>query len=522
MFKVVLVDDEVYARQGLRQFTDWAKYGFTIVAEASNGEEALDVIEATNPDLVVTDIRMPVLDGLELIQAVKERKLAEPSFIIVSGYNDFKYAQQAVRFGVKDFILKPIDEQELEKTLQLVSETLQRDQEDEKDRERTANQASFERFLAAGPQAQPTPELIAMLGLPNEEEFCYFDVELNDLSGTAEAIEGQWRSVLTEAVEEIVRRSVVPLYERQRGVYGFVVGRSAWRRGDDSWRSFAESLQRRLRDSLGAKVVAYAGKPVAEPALLQESFRTAGEALTHKYATAGEGPVLYEEIEDQPVKYMELDEGLYTRLIEAVDEHDLAGAQAAADDMFSRFQTERYAAEAVNASITRCVIGVVRIIQSLEGKEQELEALEPVLTWSQAPTSLEGLKALFDAFLREAVPMIVELRKNSVKGSIQKVRQYIETHYHQNISLKSIAAIFYMNPVYLGQLFKKTYGSYFNEFLLQIRIHEAKRLLRQTELRIYEIADKVGFNNSDYFVTQFEKVEGKTPSEYRNALYAKK
>lgn len=519
MFKVVLVDDEVYARQGLRQFTDWARHGFTIVAEASNGEEALDVIEATAPDLVVTDIRMPVLDGLELIQAVKQRRLAEPSYIIVSGYNDFKYAQQAVRFGVKDFILKPIEEEELDKTLQLVSQSLKRDQANVRDRERTASRAAFERFLTGGAGARPTAELLHTLGLADEEAYCFFDVELNDWP---DAPEGRWRASVEEAVEEAVRGRDALVHERQRGVYSFVVGGTARRRDETTWRTFAASLQRRLRESLGAKAIVYGGKPATSPEALYESFRTSGESLAHKYAVEGDGPILYEDIENRSLTYMDLDESLYGRLIEAVDEQDAAAALAAAEDMFARFRTDRYAVEAVNASITRCTIGVVRIIQSLEGNERELATLEPILTWSQAPASYERLKAMFAAYLEESVPLIAELRKKSVKGNIQKIKQYIETHYHQNISLKSIASIFYMNPVYLGQLFKRTYGLYFNEFLLQIRMQEAKRLLRQTELRIYEIADRVGFNNSDYFVTQFEKVERKTPSEYRNALYAKK
>ena len=121
-------------------------------------------------------------------------------------------------------------------------------------------------------------------------------------------------------------------------------------------------------------------------------------------------------------------------------------------------------------------------------------------------------------FAEESGRYIANLRKRQQGGDIPKIRSYIEANYQENISLKSIAAVFYINPVYLGQVFKKAYGMYFNDFLQQLRVNEAKRLLRQTDLRIYEVAERVGFGNSDYFVTRFEKIEGVTPSEYRNSL----
>src|SRR5690606_25453685 len=112
LHSVVLVDDEVYTRKGLIKLIDWESCGFRITGEADNGEDALELIRTTNPDLVITDIRMPVLDGLGLIQQLIEEDEEPPVFVIISGYDDFSYAQQAVRYGVHDFILKPIDEVE--------------------------------------------------------------------------------------------------------------------------------------------------------------------------------------------------------------------------------------------------------------------------------------------------------------------------------------------------------------------------------------------------------------------------
>src|SRR4051812_13705756 len=110
MYKVLLVDDEVFVRKGLLNLIDWESFRFKICGEAENGQEALDKIDHILPDVIITDIRMPKLDGLGLIHAVMTKRDYKPFFIIISGFHDFKYAQQALRYGVHDYILKPIDD----------------------------------------------------------------------------------------------------------------------------------------------------------------------------------------------------------------------------------------------------------------------------------------------------------------------------------------------------------------------------------------------------------------------------
>ncbi|MBO9598418.1 MAG: response regulator, partial [Cohnella sp.] len=113
MMKIILVDDEIFVRKGLLALIPWQRLGYEVVGEADDGEEAMKLIDRLRPDVVITDIRMPVMDGLRMIGNVRENGGYAPKFIIISGYSDFKYAQQAVRYGVQDFILKPIDEDEL-------------------------------------------------------------------------------------------------------------------------------------------------------------------------------------------------------------------------------------------------------------------------------------------------------------------------------------------------------------------------------------------------------------------------
>ena len=516
MFKVVLVDDEIYARQGLKQFTDWRKHGFDIVAEAANGEEALHIIEQTSPDLVVTDIRMPELDGLQLIQAVKEQTSTKPIFVIVSGYNDFRYAQQAVRFGVEDFILKPIDEEEMEQLLAKLNGVLTKQLEENAERIRVQAQFYFEQLLNGRMPPGVAAEAEGVLQL-HGSQMRYVEIEFNN----CDMITG----ALSEDIQDMICRQYnsgdVYIHKRRSGLYALLMSYSAEQLNKSDWQSRLLTFHQRLRETFGDHVYVYAGAMVSGVSELHDSFRHTGQLRAYKYAVPEHQPFLYEEMQSVSLQYSDLEDRLFSKWLEAMEEQELSTANELLYSIFERFRDQHFAESAVNRAVSRMLYGVAGIVEAMQGDVREVPSFHAMNEWSQSPVTLDGLKIIVFQFMGESIRLIGELRRVNGKGNIQKIRQYIETHYNESISLKTIAAQFYMNPVYLGQLFKKTQGMYFNDFLLLTRMREAKKLLRQTEMRVYEIADQVGFSNADYFVTQFEKVVHKTPSEYRNELHAK-
>jgi len=476
MHKVLLVDDEVFARTGLRGLIPWNQLGFEIVAEAENGEEALQKIREAQPDLVVTDIRMPVLDGLQLIRAVKEQEIASPRFIIISGYNDFKYAQQAVRFGVEDFILKPIDEAELADTLKRVAESLKRDQLLEAGH--PALHLSLLESLLTGRLDKPyIPGAAAALGLPNDRELCYIIAEVNDLGaepGMEAADAGDWKAELARAAAELAEGREPLLHEHDEWTAGLLLPYSENLR---SWEAAAERLRQAVR-LRGGVLRMYVGEPAGTPELIHQSYRSAKQTMDFKYALDGQAVLSAKDTDGLTLVRTELASELFDRLLHAMEERDAKAAEAVLDEMFDTFRSSRFAPDAVAASIARMIRLVNRTVQAMDGDEQALAGCTALAGWQEKPMTLQGLKKLAAAFVEDASEYMLELRKEKAKGSIHKIRQHIERHFRENISLKVIAQQYYMNPVYLGQLFKKTYGVYFNDFLLDLRIQEAKRLLR--------------------------------------------
>ncbi|GAE06589.1 two component transcriptional regulator, AraC [Paenibacillus sp. JCM 10914] len=285
-------------------------------------------------------------------------------------------------------------------------------------------------------------------------------------------------------------------------------------------REFAALLQQLLGHRSEGRVFIYFGEAVTRLADIQQAYESAKESLLFKYVFDDVGLIFYEEVsgQDLHLQYVGLEDKLYKQLVEQIEELDFGQLEASIHTLFHTFRVKLYAPEAVKLAINQFVLGVLRVLQDMDGDQDKLASLTPITEWQDHNVSLRALQGIFTDFAVESAYYIAELRKEQHKGGIQKIKAYIESNYHDNISLKSIAAKFYMNPVYLGQLFKKAYGVYFNDFLLQLRVGEAKRLLRQTDLRIYEVAERVGFGNPDYFVTQFEKTEQMTPSEYRGRL----
>lgn len=521
--RAILVDDEVFTRKGLLKLIDWEACGFQIVDEADNGEDALELIERLQPDVVITDIRMPVLDGLELIRHVVTKDIVKPYFIIVSGYDDFNYAQQAVRYGVHDFILKPIDETEFSHALVRLSERLKSDREARLREERLLSGALMESLIIGEADEALLHEWEQRLELQPESRLFYVFVERNDYQ-QALAANGNddGRAEFKDRVEAAllaISNGEQPFYlHEHRNRIGIIVPGSILHSFQGCQRGFARRIQQSLAGHDGERIFVYFGQQAPQLSLIQEAYETAKEALLYKYVYDESGIVLHEEAALQTLQYIGLEDSLYEQLLEQIEELHFEKLEETIHYLFESFREKLYAPEAVKTAINHCVLGVVRVLGSMDGDQSRLSSLEPMTEWHDRNLSLQGLKRLFTEFAIESANYIAQLRKEQHKGGIQKIRAYIEAHYHENISLKGIAGKFYMNPVYLGQLFKKAYGIYFNDFLLQLRVNEAKRLLRQTDLRIYEVAERVGFGNPDYFVTQFEKLERMTPSEYRSRL----
>ncbi len=517
MYKVLIVDDEVFVRKGLIGLMDWSKLNFEICGEAENGEQALALIERLAPELVIVDIRMPMLDGLELIRQVKTEGAHQPLFVILSGYPDFSYAQQAFRYNVSDYILKPVDEQELTAALKKTAHTLNQKQLLLMTKEKPLVATVIESLLQSEPDEQVLARIAHSLDLPPASSYTYVIAEIQDLlpHGTVDYMPALQACFIRFFQQE---GQTLLLHVRAYNQYGLIVPRLWMDRQSADERTSYVKLLTMLEKELDTSIALFVGLKANHLKNITASGASAEECLNYRFSEASDRLFMAAELREVSLYYFDVDEELHGKLMYEVEANRREGFALAIDTIFMTFRERRFAPGAVANTIRRILIAVINIIRQLEGNEKELARLEDLLEWQTKYRNTSQLKDIFLQFIEEAAAYIACKRGEKSEGNIEKIKKYIDGHYRENIYLKGIAADFHLNPVYLGQLFRKHYGVYFNEYLLSLRVEEAKRLLRQTKKRVYEIAETVGFQNADYFATQFEKLENMTPTDYRNKM----
>jgi len=517
MHKVLIVDDELFVRKGLINLIDLLSLQFDVCGEAENGEQALNLIQQLTPDLVIVDIRMPVLDGLGLIRRVNMEGGHQPFFIILSGYPDFSYAQQAFRYNVSNYLLKPVDELELTATLRKIAITLNQKQLLSMTREKPLVEIVIESLVQAEPNEQVMTQIAHTLELPLASSYTYVIVEIQDKLAHGEI---DCLLPLQTSLQRYYHLEGQPLliHVRAYNQYGFIVPPLWQNEQIDTERMSYTKLLHSLEKDLSTDIALFIGHKVNHLKRIVDSRTSADECLNYRFAAGFNSIFMASELLELPLYYYDVGEELHSKLLYEVEANRKEGYRDAIHAIVIAFQERYFAPGAVTNTIRRIMIATINIIRQLEGDEKDLVWLEELLNWQTKYRNLNQLSDVFSNFIEEAAEYIAEIRGEKGEGNIEKVKKYIDGHFRENIHLKGIAADFYMNSIYLGQLFRKHYGVYFNEYVLSLRIAEAKRLLRQTKKRVYEIAEMVGIHNADYFATQFEKLENMTPTDYRNKM----
>lgn len=518
MFRILLVDDEHFFRQGLREIINWEACGYHVIGEQDNGEDALAFIIAEQPDVVITDIRMPEVDGLELIHKVIYEEKLSTKFIIVSGYDEFKYAQKAVKYGVCDFLLKPIDEQILEETLRQLHEKLLKEKKLTAHSLTHLNIELLNYIVNPFAEAEQVEAIYKQLNLDSREQYYFVLVEYNHYPYIrANDIFNQ----MTPELFHMQLKSIFPKLQMthlfpMRGKMGVLLA-DQWLEEHTSFDQLMKQLHYHLKKYSDIHVHLYYSGSNTGANFLRDAVAAAELAFQYKYVDDRQ-LFSIEQLSAKPLHRIMLPNDAYRQLLYLMENNDQSQITFEIDLLFQQFTEQVCSQEAVKATMHKLVADCLQIIQTMQIDKQQLNYLNSMLNWSHYNIDLISLKKLITTFILECAALITKERKDMARGGIQRIKKYIDQNFAENISLKSIAAQFYINPVYLGQLFKKTYDVYFNEYLLQTRIHEAKKLLRQTDMKIYEISSKVGFNHAEYFVAQFEKTEKLTPTAYRQTF----
>jgi hypothetical protein len=534
--KVFLVEDEMVIRRGIKNSIDWEKEGYIFCGEASDGELAYPMIIKEKPDILITDIRMPFMDGLELCKLVK-KELPNIKILILSGYDEFDYAKEAIRLGVTEYLLKPISSGKLLEALNGVSESIRREKEDkdlvrkymEEMRENTEHekQKFFEQMIAGNlsmADALETGKKYEMnlsAGMYNLLLFRFTLGEENrksgELLGEAEyAIEK-----LTERLEYV--------FEFQRGVEGwaFLLMADNEEQMSERVKELSKDLEEIMKNYSTIAYFGGIGQPVARLRELEESFREAERALAARFTMELNRIISVEDIR-MAQNVDTLDDIEITSFGEIEKPRTMLekflnnGAEDEIDEFVDVYINELPEENLKSVLMRQYIIMDAYIVmmsfcEKIEGIEGEMQAQSEELKNSMKTSqTLEEIKNYIRMLLKKIIGVRDTISGRRYSDIIEIAKDQIrKTYMSDEISLNTIAAEVGMSPSYFSSIFSKEMGKTFVEYLTEIRMDRAKELLMCSSMKTSEIGYEVGYKDPHYFSYIFKKTQNCTPKEFR-------
>ena len=534
--KVFLVEDEMVIRRGIKNSIDWEKEGYIFCGEASDGELAYPMIIKEKPDILITDIRMPFMDGLELCKLVK-KELPNIKILILSGYDEFDYAKEAIRLGETEYLLKPISSGKLLEALNGVSESIRREKEDkdlvrkymEEMRENTEHekQKFFEQMIAGNlsmADALETGKKYEMNLSAGMYNLLLFRFTL----GKENRKSGELLGEAEYAIEKLTER-LEYVFEFQRGVEGwaFLLMADNEEQMSERVKELSKDLEEIMKNYSTIAYFGGIGQPVARLRELEESFREAERALAARFTMELNRIISVEDIRmAQNVDTLDDIEitsfGEIEKTRTMLEKFLNNGAEDEIDEFVDVYINELPEENLKSVLMRQYIIMDAYIVmmsfcEKIEGIEGEMQAQSEELKNSMKTIqTLEEIKNYIRMLLKKIIGVRDTISGRRYSDIIEIAKDQIrKTYMSDEISLNTIAAEVGMSPSYFSSIFSKEMGKTFVEYLTEIRMDRAKELLMCSSMKTSEIGYEVGYKDPHYFSYIFKKTQNCTPKEFR-------
>ena len=530
--KVFLVEDEVIIRSGVKKSINWEQEGYEFVGEASDGELAYPMILKEKPDILITDIRMPFMDGLELSRLVK-KELPDIKILILSGYDEFEYAKKAIKIGVTEYLLKPISAAKLTEVLNAVAETIRQENEEKnlletyfaEMRENTERDKRrlFEKLLMGDLSMGEILEAGERVGM-NLGASCYKIVLFKILANLENHVYAEQMVDACSSVEQAASM-MEGVYVFQRGVEGwaFLLTAQDEKSMEESAKILYQNLKQAMKNYTQLEYFGGIGSTVPRIRSLKQSFREADRAFAARFVEEANQIISQKEFEKS-----QMEEGLKMQgvvqigksremLQKFLSNGTREEVKAFSDAYISRIEEENIRSTMVRQYVVIDVCIVIlsfcERISSANRLQEEAEELQKMM---QKIHSLSEIKKYVVRLLNEAIELRDAESGRRYSDLIAAAKKEIENHYMtEEISLNTVAISVGMSPSYFSSIFSKEAGKTFVEYLTEVRIEKAKEFLMCSSMKTSEIGYEVGYKDPHYFSYIFKKVQGCSPKEYR-------
>ena len=542
MLKIFLAEDEVVARETIKRMIPWEELGFELVGEAADGEMALPLLIRQQPDLLITDIKMPFMDGLTLARLAK-KEIPGLKVVILSGYDDFNYAKQAIGIGVEDYLLKPITKNALierlseirsryehEKTQKEYYEKFQREMQAY---EKNSSRDFFEALVGGSMDMMEVYKRAEKLGLDIVAEaynVLIFTMNCDeDFSGQRDEY-SSWEAESLELLENFFAgHSSAMLFRSNIFSYGVLL-KGQRETIEENTRACVDEIRKILSRQDGRREWFLAvGQSVERLSQIQKSYHTASRAFSQRYLY-DENILYYDEMEtmEYPGGQAETEDNAYLQKVDvnalnpAILQKFLSNGLQEETENFVKDYFYAIGQEPMESLVFRNYVilnvrfSVISFIKGLGCDTNEMESADTEEVLAESGKNMESAIAYAKKMISQAIEIRDQNSGNKNRSILKTAVDFIDSHYmDEEISLNTVANVANVSSNHFSALFSQNMGQTFIEYLTTLRMNKAKELLRCTGMRSSEIAGEIGYKDAHYFSYLFKKTQGMTPSDYR-------
>ena len=544
MLKIFLAEDEVVVRETIKRMIPWEELGFELVGEAADGEMALPLLIRQQPDLLITDIKMPFMDGLTLARLAK-KEIPGLKVVILSGYDDFNYAKQAIGIGVEDYLLKPITKNALierlseirsryehEKTQKEYYEKFQREMQAY---EKNSSRDFFEALVGGSMDMMEVYKRAEKLGLDIVAEaynVLIFTMNCDeDFSGQRDEY-SSWEAESLELLENFFAgHSSAMLFRSNIFSYGVLL-KGQRETIEENTRACVDEIRKILSRQNGRREWFLAvGQSVERLSQIQKSYHTASRAFSQRYLY-DENILYYDAMEtmEHPGGQAETEDNAYLQKVDvnalnpAILQKFLSNGLQEETENFVQDYFYAIGQEPMESLVFRNYVilnvrfSVISFIKGLGCDTNEMESADTEEVLAESGKNMESAIAYAKKMISQAIEIRDQNSGNKNRSILKTAVDFIDSHYmDEEISLNTVANVANVSSNHFSALFSQNMGQTFIEYLTTLRMNKAKELLRCTGMRSSEIAGEIGYKDAHYFSYLFKKTQGMTPSDYRKA-----
>lgn len=535
----MLVDDEEEVRAAITKKLNWESMGFQMVASAENGEEALDLADKFHPDVVMTDIHMPFMDGLTLCRKLKEN-YKNVKLVIFSGYDEFEYAKEAIKLEVEEYILKPINAQELKQVFERLKLTL-----DEEINEKRNVDKLKQYYMESLPKMREQFLIGLLEGNFSEDKVkeyqTYYDItfdanyynvailrvdSLKEVGGKEEGeekgqgfLDEKLRILSAKQIVEENIKNTIPFYSCIYLDSIVIISLMKDANEETVFIHTMDQICKIIYKIIGVNASAGIGNVCNSPINLVKSYEGAKNALAYRILLEANQAICIQDMEPEASETYSINDWIIEALIKEIKLGTKEGLVLLMDQLEKQLKSSKMTIPQLQFSLSEIIIELVRLARVYKLEMEELFGNEfDIFNTVRRFDTIENLKKwLYDTCL-QLRSQIRKERVDSAKLLTEKAKQYIHENYGDSeLSVDTICSYLNVSATYFSTIFKKETGSSFVTYLTNIRMEQALHLLNTTEEKAYIISGIVGYPEPNYFSYVFKKQFGVSPSKYRGS-----